>query len=89
MHLLIEGVVLSWKAVIYRIYMNLATARRALKEPGPEEWHLNEGMMSVLRSNHTRNLFCLSNILMPVATLHFCVSFPFLDSLPNCQLYHL
>ena len=34
--------------------------------------------MTMLYSNHARNLLCLIRILMPVATLHFCLPSPFL-----------
>lgn len=45
--------------------------------------------MSVLCSHQTRSLFCLTGIVMPGATFHFRLLFPFLGTLPICQLCYL
>lgn len=42
--------------------------------------------MSVLCSHQTRSLFCLTSILTPGATFHFCLFFPFLGTLPRYRL---
>ena len=40
-------------------------------------------------SGHTRSPFCLTSILMPESTFHFYLFFPFLGTLPTCQVCYL